>query len=77
MSEKDISKAVVLFDHILDFNDTDFPRPLVEMREPFVVKSLLEKHHSEKEVNKIMCKNFGLNWEYEYRKRLGILPKTE
>lgn len=76
-SDKEISKAISLFEHLIDFHYVDFPRPLVEMREPFIVKSSLEKHYPADEVDRIMHRNFGPNWENENRKKMGLFPKKK
>lgn len=82
--EELITEAVILFQHILDFNKVTFPDPVLEMRNPYAVKLQLQRYYytdkdgkrrptySEDEIEKILKDNFGASWEENYRKKLGL-----
>ena len=66
--EKKIRQAVSLFDHFMFYHyDTTFPQPLLEMRQPFLVRTELQsiikadgsQKYSEEEIDEILKNNFG------------------
>ena len=70
--EERIPELVALFDHLVDFHhSTKFPDPLIEMRNPHLVKNILQmykkedgtRQFSDDEINKTLKKNFGDKWK--------------
>ena len=65
--EQVIQKAVSLFDHIVDCENTPFPDHLVEMTNPALVKMQLrsfetfdgKRYYSDEQMDEIVTKNFG------------------
>ena len=65
--EQIIQKAVSLFDHIVDYENTQFSDHLVEMTNPALVKMQLrsfetfdgKRYYSDEQIDKIITKNFG------------------
>lgn len=85
MTQNEISKAVILFDHLLDCHYTGFPNPFVEMRDPYWVRSRLERSinldgsptYSKKYIDDFLTAHFGENWENAYRMKKGLSPKPD
>ena len=82
--EQLISEVVILFQHILDFNKVGFPDPVLEMRNPYLVKMALERYYytdrngirkpayPKDKIEKILTDNFGPSWEENYRRKYGL-----
>ena len=84
--EENIRKAVSLFDHFMwYYYYTTFPQPLLEMRQPFVVRTELQsilkadgsEKYSEEEIDGILGNNFGPNWEARWRARYSLPAKSQ
>lgn len=67
--EQIIQKAVSLFDHIVDCENTPFPDHLVEMTNPALVKMQLrsfetfdgKRYYSDEQIDEIVTENLGDN----------------
>jgi len=82
--EKIISEVIIVFQHVLDFNKVSFPDPVLEMRNPYLVKMTLERYYytgrngsrrpvySADEVERILRDNFGSSWKENYRRKYGL-----
>ena len=72
---------------ILDYESTRFPDPMVEMRNPYAVrihlrgvekadrKGILRPFYSEKQIEDILVKNFGPDWDVRSRRTIFKNPK--
>jgi len=78
--EQVVIEAVVLFEHILNFNKVSFPDPVLEMGNPYSVSLALQSYtyadgrrlHSEEDIERILRENFGESWREDYRRRHGL-----
>lgn len=82
--EENIRQAVSLFDHFMWYHYyTTFPQPLLEMRQPFAVRTELQsilkadgtEKYSNEEIDDILENNFGPNWKAKCRAKYGLLTK--
>ena len=79
----EIAKAVSLFDHLMDYHETGFPDPMVEMKNPYMVKSRLERYqnfdgtpkYTDKEIDEYLKNKFGMDWNNNYRSKYGLRNK--
>lgn len=77
--EQVVIEAVILFEHILNFNKVSFPSPVLEMRNPYLVSRALgskstggRRLYSEEDIERILRENFGESWREDYRRRHGL-----
>ena len=65
--ESEIQMAVSLFDNLIDYHRVEFPDPLIEMRDPYLVEDALrrlKKHdgtdiYSDKHIQNLLQRNFS------------------
>jgi len=73
-TENKIIEIVSLFDYLIDFFKVDFPKPILEMHDPYKVMSEMQrkergdgsKFFSEEEIKATIERNFGKDWKKRY-----------